>query len=133
MAYPFAHGKEERCMTERRIEPFEFRGKTIYIEVTEAQLDREPALLAGSGQELPDYLEPTAVKDKVIAAGDIVRDTIAALAETVHQGLATLEPDEWKLEVNLGFKGKTGLPFVAEGEANGAVKVSATWKRKPEA
>jgi hypothetical protein len=120
-------------MTERRIEPFEFRGKTIYIEVTEAQLDREPALLAGSGQELPDYLEPTAVKDKVIAAGDIVRDTIAALAETVHQGLATLEPDEWKLEVNLGFKGKTGLPFVAEGEANGAVKVSATWKRKPEA
>ena len=38
-----------------------------------------------------------------------------------------------RVEVNLGFKGKTGLPFVAEGEANGAVKVSATWKRQQEA
>jgi hypothetical protein len=82
---------------------------------------------------LPDYLEHTSVKDKMITAADAVRDTIAALAETVQQGLAALEPDEWKLELNLGFKGKTGLPFVAEGEANGAVKVCATWKRKPEA
>ena len=119
-------------MTERRIEPFTFHGKIIYIEVTETQLDRVLALPGVSGQELPEDMEYTAVQDKVIAAADAVRDTIAALAETVHQGLAALKPDEWKLEVNLGFKGKTGLPFVAEDEANGAVKVSATWKRQQE-
>ena len=120
-------------MAERRIEPFAFHGKIIYIEVTEAQVDRVVAPPGVSDQELPDYIEYTGVQDKVIAAADAVRDTIAALAETVHQGLAALKPDEWKLEVNLGFKGKTGLPFVAEGEANGAVKVSATWKRQQEA
>ena len=117
-------------MAERRIEPFEFHGKIIYIEITEAQLDRQPAPQTASGQKLPDDMEYTALTDKVIVAADAVRDTIAALAETVHQGLVALEPDEWKLELNLGFKGKTGLPFVAEGEANGAVKVCATWKRK---
>jgi hypothetical protein len=113
-------------MAERRIEPFEFHGKTIYIEVTDAQL----GLSVASGQGLPDDMEYTGLKDKAITAADAVRDTIAALAKTVHQGLGGLAPDEWKLEVNLGFKGKTGLPFVAEGETNGAVKVSATWKRK---
>ena len=29
----------------------------------------------------------------------------------------------------MGFKGETGLPFIARGEANGAVKVTAKWTK----
>lgn len=115
-------------MPERKIEPFTFNGKTIYIEVTEAELDQ--VQLVASDQGLPDYAEYTSVKDKVIAAGEAVRDTIAALVETVQQGMAGAAPDEWTIEINLGFKGKAGIPFVSEGETNGAIKVSAKWKRQ---
>ena len=41
-------------MAERRIESFAFHGKIIYIEITEAQLDRQSAPQTASGQELPD-------------------------------------------------------------------------------
>jgi hypothetical protein len=33
------------------------------------------------------------------------------------------------MEITLGFKGETGVPFVAKGEANAAVKVIAKWSR----
>lgn len=111
-------------MAERRIEPFDFHGKIIYIEVTEAELEQP----ATGEQGLPEGFEYSSAKDRIVAAGDAVRDTIAALAETVHQGISSLKPEEWTLEVNLGFKGKAGIPFVSEGEANGAVKVTAKWK-----
>ena len=115
-------------MSERTIEPFTLQGKIVYIEVTEAQV--EPGLVppTASGPGLPSHMEYSSLQDKMVSAGDAVRDTIAALAETVHQGIAHLAPDEWKMEVTLGFKGETGIPYVAEGEANGAVKVSVTWK-----
>jgi hypothetical protein len=116
-------------MSDRKIEPFELQGKIIYIEVTEAEVEPGLVLPPASEPELPSHMEHTSARDKLVSAGDAMRDTIAALAETVHQGIAHLAPDEWKMEVTLGFKGKTGIPYVAEGEANGAVKISATWKR----
>lgn len=118
-------------MPERIIEPFEFYGKTIYIEVTEVKLYQTATLPVASGQGLPPYVGFTSTQDNVVAAGETVRDIIAALAETVQQGLTHVKPDEWQLEVNIGFKGQTRIPFLAEGEANGAVKVTATWKSKP--
>jgi hypothetical protein len=33
------------------------------------------------------------------------------------------------VEINLGFKAGSGIPFVVEGEANGSVKVTAKWER----
>jgi hypothetical protein len=46
--------------------------------------------------------------------------------------MAHLSPDEWKLEISLGFKTNSNIPFLAAGEGNGSVKVSATWKRAQE-
>ena len=117
-------------MTGRHIAPFALQGKTVYIEVTEVEVSPAPAPPAAAGPGLPSYAEYTSVSDKVRSTGEAIRETIAALAETVQQGLSHLQPDEWKLEVNLGFKGQTGIPFIVGGEANGAVKVTATWKAK---
>ena len=72
------------------------------------------------------------MRDKVTSAGEAVRDVIAALAESVKAGMAHLSPDEWKLEISLGFKAQSNIPFIAAGEGNGSVKVSATWKRAQE-
>jgi hypothetical protein len=75
-------------MAERRIEPFDFHGKIIYIEVTED--------IEVTGDVLgEDRFQQTAAKDKVIAAGDAIRDTIAALAATVQQGLSSRRPGQY--------------------------------------
>ncbi len=117
-------------MPERSIEALQFGDKTIYVEVTEVQL--EPEALSASRPGLPEHLEYTSVRDKVTSAGEAVRDVIAVLAESVSAGMAHLRHDEWKLEISLGFKAHSNIPFIAAGEGNDTVKVSATWKRPQE-
>ncbi|MGD0961923.1 MAG: CU044_2847 family protein, partial [Methylomonas sp.] len=67
--------------------------------------------------------------DDIVEVGEKVHGTIKALAKTVQAALAEANPNEWSLEINLGFKGKAGIPFITEGEANGAVKVVAKWSK----
>ena len=110
-------------MSKRHIEPLKFNGETVYIEVVEdVQVDSDV-------QSDLDGYEETSAAEKLEQAGEKVYSTISALATTVRAALDKAEPAEWTIEINLGFKGKGGIPFVTEGEANGAVKVTAKWKR----
>lgn len=116
-------------MTERKIEALEFNGESIFIEVTEIeQVEGKAPSKKTKGKK--DGFEKASTEEDMIAAGERVRSTISALAATIHQGLSKTSPSEWALEVNIGFKGKAGIPFIAEGEANGAVKVTAKWLNK---
>ena len=99
-------------MSQRNIEAVKFNGETIYVEVTEAD----------------DY-EQTSTESQLVNTGEQVRSTISAVAATVQQAFEKALPTEWTLELTLGFKGKAGIPFITEGEANGAVKVTAKWTR----
>jgi hypothetical protein len=108
-------------VAERTIEPLKFGENTIWIEVTEV----EQKGVAQKG----DGFEKVSMEDELQQAGDRVRQTIAALAGTVHGALEAAQPQEWSIEINIGFKGSAGIPFVTSGEANGAVKVTAKWVR----
>ena len=101
-------------MSQRNIEAVVFNGETIYVEVTEVEAD--------------DY-EQTSTESRLVNAGEQVRSTISAVVTTVQQAFEKALPTEWTLEITLGFKGKAGIPFITEGEANGAVKVTAKWTR----
>lgn len=107
-------------MTERKIEALKFGDQTIYVEVTEIQQVEAKS---------KDGFEKTTAVDQLVSAGEQVRSTISALAAMVQEALSHAQPAEWTLEINIGFNGKAGIPFVAEGGANGAVKVSAKWKQ----
>ena len=114
-------------MTERKIEPLDFNGETIYIEVAD---DIEVADVMET-QPVEDGrrkgYRKTSTQEELKTAGEQVRSTISALSATVHEALSNNMPTEWSIEINIGFKGKAGIPFVTEGEANGAVKVTAKW------
>lgn len=56
--------------------------------------------------------------------------TLAAIVGPVRATLDRFTPDEVTLELALGFNGKVGV-FVASGEANAQVKISAKWKPAP--
>jgi hypothetical protein len=107
-------------MPERKIEALDFNGEIIYVEVTE---------VAQEGPDGDGDYEDTSPESDLVQSGERARRTISALAATIRQALDKAEPAEWTLEIHLGFKGKAGIPFITEGEANGAVKVTAKWKR----
>ena len=108
-------------MTNRTIQPLQFGGETIYIEVSDVNQERKPQ---------GDEFEKVSAIDKVTDAGEQVHSTLKALSGTVLSALSDSKPNEWSMEINLGFKGKAGIPFVTEGEATGAVKVTAKWLRE---
>ena len=110
----------------RTIQPLKFGDETIYIEVSEVE-----ELGQADRKQGADGFEEVNALDKVKEAGNQVHDTIKALSKTVQSALTEAEPSEWSIEINLGFKGKAGIPFVAEGETNGTVKVIAKWKKEP--
>lgn len=106
----------------RTIQPIKLGDQTIYVEVSE--VEEQGRAMGG-----PDDIEYVDALEKVKEAGDRVRETIEAWCMTVQSAVDRANPDEWSLEINLGFKGKAGIPFITEGEANGAVKVTAKWKQ----
>ncbi len=108
-------------MDGRKIEALKFGDEVIYVEVSEIeQTGVKPAASA---------YENTSTESDLMASGEQVGRTIQALATTLHKALYSAAPEEWTLEINLGFKGQAGIPFIAQGEANGAIKVTAKWKR----
>ena len=112
----------EEKMEKRVIQPLKFGKETIYIEVSDVNE-------LGKAEPAEDQYEQVNALDDVKEAGNQVLGTIKALSETVQTALADADPNEWSLEINLGFKGRTGIPFIAEGEANGTVKIIAKWKK----
>ena len=119
-------------------------GGQLWVEVEEVDL---PAELTTSGKEreLPSNMPPGAeeigFKDKAKELGDKIRDvneilrqSLSSIFETVAESVKEKQPDEWGVEVNIGFKGKTNpIPVILSGEANASIKVHAKWtKDKPE-
>ncbi|MGH8581567.1 MAG: CU044_2847 family protein [Gammaproteobacteria bacterium] len=111
-------------------------GQRLFIEV-EALPDEEQRRLAasipqgtrGHPADLPPGAEPTGVREEIIDALGQMRENIRTLAGEVHQALQEHKPQEWSLEFSIGFKGKANpIPFIVQGEAHAALKVTATWK-----
>lgn len=62
--------------------------------------------------------------------GQDLQNLLAAVTGPIKQALDANAPETWSIELSLGFKADGGVPFLAKGEANAAVKLSATWKKK---
>jgi hypothetical protein len=92
----------------------------ILIEVTDLQIEGQP----DSGR-----FEFTDATKKIGDMKERLDQMIKGLTAPVQDALRGAGADEWTLEISIGFKGGTGLPFIASGEANAALKVSAKWKK----
>jgi hypothetical protein len=109
-------------MTNRTIQPLKFGDDIIYVEVSDVEQQ------AVAPQQQGDWQQVNALDD-VVDAGKQFHSTVKVLASTLQTALKESQPDEWTLEINLGVKGTAGIPFITQGEANGAVKVTAKWKK----
>ena len=108
-------------------------GKTIYIEVDDAEADFEEIGTAKQQDGIPDLpegAELTGAKAKLDEAAAVIQSNIDAVASMVYDSLEAYKPDEWGVELHFAFKGKAGLPVLVSGEVEGGIKVSAKWTRK---
>lgn len=105
-------------------------GRAIYVEMEVAEIPNSPNRATTRPADLPDGAQPAGFVEDVADAIQALKDNISSLAETVYESLQHSQPDEWSLELNIGFKGKTSpIPVILSGEASGAIKVTAKWKK----
>ena len=105
-------------------------GSTIYIEVENNSDAVE--LIHSAIQSMPDLppgAEPTGILDDMIISGKLLQETISSTVENVHQSLQKAEPDEWSVELNIGFESTEKGIISYLGKGNGSLKVTATWKK----
>lgn len=107
----------------------------IYVETeTDADVDQlprsNPTGEKGWQRSGPQYSTPTGPVDNAIDALTSLQQNIKILAQSVSESFQENPPQEWSLELNIGFKGKTNpIPVILSGEASGALKVTAKWRR----
>lgn len=108
-------------------------GSTIYIEVENTTEAVE--LISHSNQSKPDLppgAEPTGIVDDIVIGGKLLQETIGNTVENVHQSLQKAKPDEWSVELNVGFESTEKGIISYLGKGNGSLKVTATWKKPRE-
>lgn len=105
-------------------------GSTIYIEV---ENNTQAVELAPSPKQampdLPPGAEPTGLLDDMIIGGKLLQETISSTVENVHASLQQAKPDEWSVELNIGFESTDKGIVSYLGKGNGSLKVTATWKK----
>ena len=59
-----------------------------------------------------------------------MKESIGGVVDVVRGAFAARQPEEWTVELNIGFKGTASLvPVLVSGEAHAIIKVTAKWKR----
>ena len=99
-------------------------GTLVWVEVsdigrTSAGADPFDRTSAGAGEMAEQASQQLAKAD--------IGPTLLAVFEPVHRALAGTGPEEVSVELSIGIKGGIGF-FIASGEANASLKVSAKWK-----
>lgn len=104
------------------LQQVEIEGRVIWVEV--ANLD------TADSRPSPRFVNTSAgAADAATTALAKVNmaDTLQTLITPVYKALKAIGPDEANVELTLGF-GVKGDLFVAKGEGNASLKVSAKWK-----
>jgi NTP-dependent ternary system trypsin peptidase co-occuring protein len=100
-------------------------GAEIYVEVDEldTQFSRSPA----TGDLADRGLTATGVADRVADAGYELRQMLSAVTSSIQQALEKSRPNEWTVELSVGFKGEAGVPCLTRGQTNATIKLTAKW------
>ena len=102
-------------------------GERIFVAVEVSNEIVVPAIFKEI-RDLPPGSEPTGVMGDTIG---LFKTCIKNVARSTRDALDDVSPDEFSVEINIGFVGKvTPIPFIAGADLEGGVKVTATWKKE---
>ena len=105
-------------------------GGVLFVETEDVEIPHVLAL-AEPGRKLPEGAEEVGAREMARDTLQLLHDTLKPVAEAVHEAFVKAQPDEWGMELNIGFKGKVNpVTVIVSGETSVAIKIKATWKKK---
>lgn len=94
--------------------------QAILVEVADLEIEGQPA---------GNRRENTSLTQQLGDMRGRLDQVLQVITVPVQAALETAGAAEWSIEISIGFKGETGVPFLASGEANAALKVIAKWTK----
>jgi hypothetical protein len=105
---------------------------TVYVEVEEGgieELQLRPEGRSGSITDRPRGSELTSAATDALEAMTSLQAGLRDIVGKIASAISPSNPSTWKLEVSIGFKGKTApIPVILSGEADAALKLQIEWK-----
>jgi hypothetical protein len=113
----------------RVIQPIQIEGQTVWVEVEDVVVQPRKSASTSGDARFADTASPGSIPRGAVDAIEQadISSTLNAVIGPVKKALESFKPDEVNVELTLGFKAEVGV-FVASGEANAQIKVSAKWK-----
>lgn len=99
----------------------------IWVEVEQQATPRPAAKGPGSGKVTKTSAKGAADGALAAVSQADLASTLAAVVTPVHDALRGLAPQEVQVELSLGIRAELGV-FIAKGEGNASLKVTARWK-----
>ncbi len=107
-------------------------GEKIFVAV-EVSDDIAIPMIFKEMKDLPPGAEPTGVVNDTIMTMYLFKACIKSMAKSTRDALKDMSPDEFSIEMNIGFVGKANpIPFIAGADLQGGIKVTVTWKDEEE-
>lgn len=117
-------------MTNRKIIPIKVNDKTIMVEVEDIEvISPKTEKTPSRADSREKVLTSTLTGDKLIENIVDIADSLEAIVGAVDKGMDKVKPDEWSVELNMGFS-LEGSAFVAKGKVDSNFKVTAKWVNK---
>lgn len=110
-------------------------GATIYVEVEDSGSEIPFPTQTPDANEQAPYLPPGAEHtslpslDDMVIGSKMLQETISGAAQNVYDSLHELKPDEWSVELNVGFESTDKGIISYLGKGSGSLKVTAKWKK----
>jgi len=102
--------------------------KQLLVEVLEIEIPSN-FKINNNTSHLPDGAEDIGVIDDVLDSMESLREQVASIALSIKDGFKENTPDEFSVEVGIGFAGKGAIPFIVSAKSNANLKIKATWKK----
>jgi len=105
-------------------------GEKIFVAV-EVIEDINTSLNLKEINDLPPGAEPTGVIDNGLMTAHLLKAYIKSIAKSTKEALQEASPDEFSVELSIGFVGKTNpIPVIAGADVQGGIKITAIWKKE---
>src|SRR4051794_10626019 len=129
--------RNARCYAMKKVVPLKTsEDNVLYVEIDQDSdvVPLAPGTRRDDLKDLPPGAEPTSAVSTALEAMTSLQTGLRDIVKNIKDAIEDSGPTAWKVEISIGFKGKTSpIPVILSSEADAALRLSIEWKQKPAA